>query len=239
MCEVVCGDRNEIGWLRYCLLNACAVHADLPGIQLAHPFQLILSCGVLCSLCHPSGIISHCIWHLWNHFCHSNHIQHVPSPPGHPLGLQLHFGFILGCSMCCSLCHPSGTIPGTCGGHLVWLFFCPARPHHLTRYLQVWPSYPGSTFLNPWPYPYLWLQVWVSSRYGCRSIFLNLQLYPYPWLWVWVSSGYGCGYDHWYLGVYPCSCLLTKRHCVLKKVSGVGTRWQVNRDTTNKLWMQG
>ena len=171
-------------------LNACAVHADLPGIQLAHPFQLIssrgmlrslrhppsiishrirrlqhrlhrsnhaqhvpsppgqpfglqlhfsfiLGCSVRRSLHHPSGTISHHIQHLRHHLCHSNHTQHVPSPPGHPLGLQLHFGSVLGRSMRYSLHHPSGTIPGTCGGHLVWPFFCPTHPHHLTRYPQV------------------------------------------------------------------------------------------------------
>ena len=171
-------------------LNACAVRADLPGIQLACPFQLVSSCGMLCSLRHPPSIISHCIQRLQHHLHHSNHTQHVPSPPGQPFGLQLHFSFVLGHSMCCSLrhpsgtishhiqhlrhrlCHsnhtqrvpsppshplglqlrfsfvlgrsmcyslhhPSGTIPGTCGGHLVWPFFCPTCPRHLTRYPQV------------------------------------------------------------------------------------------------------
>ena len=171
-------------------LNTCAVCANLPGIQLARPFQLVSSHGMLRSLCHPSSIISHHIRHLQHHLhhsnhaqhvpsppgqpfslqlhfsfilshsmrrslchpsstishhiqhlrhrlCRSNHTQHVPSPPGHPLGLQLCFGFILGHSMHYSLCHPSGTIPGTCGGHLVWLFFCPIRPRHLMRYPQV------------------------------------------------------------------------------------------------------
>ena len=105
------------------------------GLQLH--FSFILGCSVHRSLHHPSSTISHYIQHLGHRLHCSNHTQCVPLPFGHPLGLQLCFGFILGRSMHCSLCHPSGTIPGTCGGHLVWLFFCPVCPCHLMRYLQV------------------------------------------------------------------------------------------------------
>ena len=32
--------------------------------------------------------------------------------------------------------------------------------------------------------------------------------------------------------------VLVKSHYILKEVSNVGVKWQVNKDTTNKFWMQ-
>ena len=68
-------------------LSACAVRADLPGIQLARPFRLVSSRGVLRSLRHPSGIISHRIRRLRHRFRASNHAQRRPSLAARLYGL--------------------------------------------------------------------------------------------------------------------------------------------------------
>ena len=118
-------------------LNACAVRADLPSIQLARPFQLVSSHGVLCSLHHPPSIISHHIRRLQHRLHRSNHAQHVPSPPGQPFSLQLHFSFVLGRSVCRSLRHPSSTI----SHHIQHLQHCLHRSNH-TQCVPLPPGHP-------------------------------------------------------------------------------------------------
>ena len=79
--EVVCGAWEVVCMVQvHCSLCHGAAHADSPGTQLVHLFQLVSSHSMLRLLCHPFPTISCHIWHHQHHFGASNCTWCRPSP---------------------------------------------------------------------------------------------------------------------------------------------------------------